>query len=25
VDVRSELGRGTRFEVHLPVAPAAPR
>ena len=25
VDVRSELGRGTRFEVHLPVAPTAPR
>lgn len=25
VDVHSELGRGTRFEVHLPVAPAAPR
>ena len=25
VDVRSELGRGTRFEVHLPVAPAVPR
>jgi two-component system sensor histidine kinase SenX3 len=25
VDVHSELGRGTRFEVHLPVALPAPR